>query len=204
MNQADKLAMRFEEHEPDAANFKEGDALRHVRQAFQRRAASERELGDAVRVARDARHSWAAIGSMLGTSGEAARQRYGSPPATRGTSEKIGSAEIEFHREVLAGTAALKKKGYDPIRFLEMVHESNGRAAAKRLLRDARASDGFTTLWEMHMLEMSVEAMALLPWYSPLFDPEELATAQKRLIDYGFDLSLYLARAAATPPVWAQ
>jgi hypothetical protein len=198
------LAKRFEEHEPDATNPKEGDALRLVRQAFQRRAASERELGDAVGAARDAGHSWAAIGAMLGTSGEAARQRHGSPPPSGATSEKLRSGEIEFHREVLAGTAALKKKGYSPILFLEMVHETNGRDAAKRLLRDARASDGFTTLWEMHMLEMSVEAMALLPWYSPLFDPEELANAQKRLIDYGFDLSSYIARAAVRPPVWAQ
>jgi FAD/FMN-containing dehydrogenase len=83
MSQADKLAKRFEEHEPDAANVRDAGSLRKVRKAFQRRAATEQELANAVRAARDDGHSWAAIGAMLGTSGEAARQRYGTPAARR-------------------------------------------------------------------------------------------------------------------------
>jgi hypothetical protein len=34
-------------------------------------------MSDAVAVARAEGHSWATIGAMLGTTGEAARQRYG-------------------------------------------------------------------------------------------------------------------------------
>ena len=37
---------------------------------------SEADILDAIRGARDAGMSWAAIGNMVGTSGEAARQRY--------------------------------------------------------------------------------------------------------------------------------
>ena len=51
-------------------------ALRAVRLAFQSRAAAERGLADAVALAREEGHSWASIGAMVGTSGEAARQRY--------------------------------------------------------------------------------------------------------------------------------
>jgi hypothetical protein len=40
-------------------------------------AQAERDISEAVAVARAEGHSWAAIGAMLGTSGEAARQRYG-------------------------------------------------------------------------------------------------------------------------------
>jgi FAD/FMN-containing dehydrogenase len=79
VNQADRLAKRFEEHEPDAANIRDASSLRKVRKAFQRRAATEQQLADAVRAARDDGQSWTAIGAMLGTSGEAARQRYGTP-----------------------------------------------------------------------------------------------------------------------------
>ena len=77
LEQADELAARFEAHDPgptiDAA------ALRDVRQAFLHRAEAERRLADAVSVARANGHSWASIGAMVGTSGEAARQRYGQP-----------------------------------------------------------------------------------------------------------------------------
>jgi hypothetical protein len=79
---AAELAKRFEDHEPDPASIKDAAALRDIARAFSRVAASERELADAVTVARSEGHSWAAIGAMLGTSGEAARQRYG--PAAHG------------------------------------------------------------------------------------------------------------------------
>ena len=83
LEQADELAERFEAHEPDPTNVADATALRAVRQAFQTRADAERQLADAVSVARAEGHSWAAIGAMVGTSGEAARQRYGRPVPRR-------------------------------------------------------------------------------------------------------------------------
>lgn len=77
IDQADELAARFETHEPDPNNITDAAALRAVRHAFQARANAERHLADAVSVARAEGNSWAAIGAMVGTSGEAARQRYG-------------------------------------------------------------------------------------------------------------------------------
>lgn len=74
---ADELAKRFEDHDPGSGDIRDARALRDVAQAFSRVASSERELAGAVSAARAAGHSWAAIGAMLGTSGEAARQRYG-------------------------------------------------------------------------------------------------------------------------------
>ena len=51
--------------------------MRALRKAFRVRADAERRLAEAVSAAREDGHSWAAIGAMVGTSGEAARQRYG-------------------------------------------------------------------------------------------------------------------------------
>ncbi|HUF99650.1 MAG TPA: hypothetical protein VMM60_16095 [Ilumatobacter sp.] len=75
LDHADELAARFELAEP--ADVRDATALRAVRDAVLARADAERNLGDAVVRARQQGHSWAAIGAMVGTSGEAARQRYG-------------------------------------------------------------------------------------------------------------------------------
>jgi len=81
LEQADEFAARFEDHDPGPTI--DAGALHEVRLAFLERAGAERRLADAVSAARAEGHSWASIGAMLGTSGEAARQRYGQPAPKR-------------------------------------------------------------------------------------------------------------------------
>ena len=83
LEHADELADRFERHDPDTAQLRDAGALRALRHAALQRARSESELADTVLLARAEGHSWSVIGAMLGTSGEAARQRYGQPARTR-------------------------------------------------------------------------------------------------------------------------
>ena len=72
---ADELADRFEDYEPD--DDRRGEpAVMALRRAAYRRALIERELIESVRRARESGVSWARIGTELGTTGEAARQRY--------------------------------------------------------------------------------------------------------------------------------
>src|SRR5690348_18421180 len=78
---ADELARRFAEHEPASDRIMDARALRDIATAVERRAVEERNIAAAIILARTEGHSWAAIGAMLGTSGEAARQRYGSAAA---------------------------------------------------------------------------------------------------------------------------
>jgi len=73
--QADELADEFERYEPSDDDRGE-PTLMALRRAAYRRALIERDLLDMVRQAREAGASWARIGKELGTSGEAARQRY--------------------------------------------------------------------------------------------------------------------------------
>lgn len=77
--QADELAKRFEMEELPGPNSRviDGASLRAVREAFEEAALAQKRLAERVAVAKAAGHSWAAIGTMIGTSGEAARQRYG-------------------------------------------------------------------------------------------------------------------------------
>lgn len=76
ISRAEELAARFEDHEPDADEVRDANALRELRHAFLARAEAEQRVTDSVRRARADGHSWASIGAMVGTSGEAARQRY--------------------------------------------------------------------------------------------------------------------------------
>lgn len=75
MARADELADTFEAYEPKDGDRGEPALMALRRLAFQR-SMMERQVTDAVREARRAGASWAKIGNELGTSGEAARQRY--------------------------------------------------------------------------------------------------------------------------------
>ena len=77
LDHADELAQRFEDYQPA-----EGDERSIEEYLLQRaalaRARSERQILDAVVAARTAGTSWAKIGELLGTSAQAAQQRYGA------------------------------------------------------------------------------------------------------------------------------
>jgi len=77
IDSADELARRIDEYEPTDAERAYSEALATVHRATVARAEAERALAEAVHAARTAGAPWASIGAMLGTSGEAARQRYG-------------------------------------------------------------------------------------------------------------------------------
>ncbi|WP_053206855.1 hypothetical protein [Jiangella muralis] len=76
LDHADELARRVEEREPDPSDFKDARSLAAMYQAVQARARADRDIVEAVTEARSVGLPWWLIGSYLGTSGEAARQRY--------------------------------------------------------------------------------------------------------------------------------
>lgn len=77
LKHAEELAKRFEDYEPKADDEHDPNAVDDLRRAVTARSDAERAIRDAVDQARQAGLSWALIGSLIGTSGEAARQRYG-------------------------------------------------------------------------------------------------------------------------------
>ena len=74
---ADELADAFENYDPRPGDQ---DAplppIMAVKLAAWRRDTAERELAEAVHAARKQQLSWRELGEAMGTSGEAARQRY--------------------------------------------------------------------------------------------------------------------------------
>jgi len=71
----DQLAEEFVD--VDRSLFVEPTPESKIRLAAMRRSGAERQLRDAVLAGRRAKLSWEIIGQMLGTTGEAARKRYG-------------------------------------------------------------------------------------------------------------------------------
>lgn len=77
LDQAEELARRFEEYEPSEGDERPVEEHLLARAALAR-ARSERQIVDAVIAARNAGITWARIGELLGTSAQAAQQRYGA------------------------------------------------------------------------------------------------------------------------------
>jgi uncharacterized protein with PIN domain len=80
LDHADELAKRFEDYEPSDED--EVAVAEHLlRRAALARARSERQISEAVDLARRTGISWKRIGAELGISAQAAQQRYG--PVTK-------------------------------------------------------------------------------------------------------------------------
>lgn len=77
LEHADELAQRFEDYEPS-----EGDEVPLeeylLKRAVMARARCEGQIVEAVAAARSTGITWKQIGELLGTSQQAAQQRYGS------------------------------------------------------------------------------------------------------------------------------
>ena len=79
-----------------------------------------------------------------------------------------------------------KDAGYNATYFLRMLNELGGVATARKLVGSPTPSDGFTKLWEMGRLDLSVEALVLDARWKGLFSDQEQAAARRRLTDYGW------------------
>ncbi len=77
LDHADELARRFEDYEPEPGDERPVEEYLLQRAALAR-ARGERQVVDAVTSARAKGVSWQRIGELLGTSAQAAQQRYGA------------------------------------------------------------------------------------------------------------------------------
>ena len=92
-----------------------------------------------------------------------------------------------FHRKMVeVYERALRECNYKASRFLQLVQEQGGFAAARALLASNRHPDGLTRLWEQKRLDISMEALVLSEPWRQLFTPSELAVAERRLRELGY------------------
>lgn len=77
LDHADELAKRFEDYEPEAGDERPVEEYL-LQRAVLARARGERQIVEAVTAARAKGISWQRTGELLGTSAQAAQQRYGA------------------------------------------------------------------------------------------------------------------------------
>jgi hypothetical protein len=94
--------------------------------------------------------------------------------------------ENKFNEDMVNIYLAAKKLKYNASYFWQMICEKGGYETAKHLLHTGDPSDGFSRLWELGRLDLSVEAHVIKPEYEELFTDEERAVCKQRLADYGW------------------
>jgi hypothetical protein len=84
---------------------------------------------------------------------------------------------------------AKDEAGYTATIFLGMISDRGGLLTAKTLINASKPSDGYTALYELGRLDLTVEAMVLetLEWHE-LFTDDELKRARRRLNQYGYQV----------------
>lgn len=95
-------------------------------------------------------------------------------------------AEFDSAMEDIYVRAKLEA-GYTASIFHRMLSTHGGLATAKQLINDPTPSLGYTNLWELKRLDLTVEAVVVdNPRWHSLFTAEELVKARKRLRDYHY------------------
>ena len=94
--------------------------------------------------------------------------------------------ESRFHDAMLQIYHDAAELGYRPSYFLKMVQTKGGLQTAKDLIEAEAPSSGFTRLWELDRLDISVEAIALRPEFRTLFTDEQMTRAERRLAEYDY------------------
>jgi hypothetical protein len=94
---------------------------------------------------------------------------------------------MEFHEAMLEiYRRAQSEAGYPATRFLSMVSRDGGYETARYLIHSPKVSDGYTALWELKRLDLTVEAVIVEnPKWHALFTANEIEICRKRLADYG-------------------
>jgi hypothetical protein len=95
-------------------------------------------------------------------------------------------AEKQLEGELWRGVEECRALSYNPSFFVTMIEERGALGACRKLINDTTVSDGFTKLWEMGRMDLTVEAVALRSPYSALFTAGERLKSRKRLEAYGY------------------
>ena len=112
----------------------------------------------------------------------------GAPSSIAPPAPTSNDLEGKFHQAMVrVYERARDEANYNARYFIQMVSESGGLGAARRLLASSAPAQGFTSLWEAGRLDLSVEATVLRPEYLSLFSYQELRVARRRLGEYGFE-----------------
>jgi hypothetical protein len=94
-----------------------------------------------------------------------------------------------FHQAMIALYRQTgQETDYWPTLHLQMVTQHGGVEAAQLMVTSQQLPDGYSRLWELSRLDLSVEALILQPQWRPLFTDDGLQQATQRLAASGYHL----------------
>ena len=97
------------------------------------------------------------------------------------------SLEQKFQQAMFDIYYKAKSIDYTPSYFHQMLVQHGGLQTAKQLINSPNISSGYTKLWGLNRLDLSVEAVVYEnPEWHLLFTSEELDKCRKRLSDSGY------------------
>lgn len=96
------------------------------------------------------------------------------------------SLEEQFHHAMISVYENAKDHDYFATYFKRMINEHGGVQAAKRLLAKQEIQEGLMKLWELQLLNQSMEALVIQKRFQSLFTPAEIAEAHRRLQALGY------------------
>jgi uncharacterized protein YqgQ len=97
----------------------------------------------------------------------------------------------EFQAAMMTTYEEVVKRGYFPTYFLQMLNQYGGVVTAKRLLAKCEIQYGLMRLYELGLLDSSMEAYVIKERYQPLFTEEERQEAHRRLEELGYFKNLH-------------
>jgi hypothetical protein len=99
-------------------------------------------------------------------------------------------ANDDFHHAMIDSYKRAKSEcGYNAARFLSMIGQHGAEKTARMLLASQDTASGFTELFMLKRLDLSLECMVLQPRWRYLFSERELETARRRLRSVNHDPS---------------
>lgn len=102
-----------------------------------------------------------------------------------------GELENQLRDDLLEACRISREElNYHPTRFLQMLYEKGAVETAIELVTSQTPAEGFTKMWELNTLNLTVEAHVVRPEYAPLFTQEIIDMAWDRLHAYGYEENL--------------
>ena len=103
-------------------------------------------------------------------------------------------AFTEFLRQKAAEAEAL---GYRPTQFKQMLAAQGGSATVRQLLAKGRPTEGFTRLWELGRLDLTVEALVVEIDWRPFIDQILVQQAERLLTQSQYPFKRFVGSAPA-------
>jgi|SRR3990172_845883 len=94
--------------------------------------------------------------------------------------------ELDFQRGMMSVYETARQHGYIASYFKQMLDRHGGVEAAKRLLAGEVIQSGLMRLWELKLLNHSMEALVIQERFRSLFTDDEVAEARRRLDELGY------------------